>query len=232
MPLWQETRDASVYIYIDRYDIYIYMCLPLLPQKSETICPVFPPLKSVHPRRWGSCNQLPNLTISWIHIAAIPICAAVPNGSRFCWTSLGGIHFSSASMGFLWACPSWWHENSIKAHAVFERPIITKEKQTSSPNQPYQGSVGFPPSMNIVTSCFLQQSLLRMLSDLTKLAKPKKNRETRRAAFLESYQSTVWGCQPTSSGVSRIMKDLQKLQETGVIILPTQTSCTIKRDIL
>ena len=110
-PLWQETRDASVYIYIyiDMIYIYvyIYMCLPLLPQKSETICPVFPPLKSVHPRRWGSCNQLPNLTISWIHIAAIPICAAVPNGSRFCWTSLGGIHFSSASMGFLWACPSW-----------------------------------------------------------------------------------------------------------------------------
>ena len=54
-----------------------------------------------------------------------------------------------------------------------------------------------------------------MLPDLTELPKPKKNRETRGAAFLESYQSTVWGCQPTSFGVSRIMKDLQKLQETG-----------------
>ena len=71
-----------------------------------------------------------------------------------------------------------------------------------------------------------------MLSDLTKLAKPKKNRETRRVpAFLESYFFNSLGLPTHEFGVSRIMKDLQKLQETGVIILPTQTSCTITRDI-
>lgn len=76
--------------------------------------------------------------------------------------------------------------------------------------------------MNIVTSCFLQQSLLRMLwPDRTTKAQP--NRETRRVSFSNSL-----GKDPCLG--KRIMKDLQKLQETGVTLFFSPTSLTCTKD--
>ena len=49
--------------------------------------------------------------------------------------------------------------------------------------------------------------------DQTRKAQP--NRETRGAAFLESYQSTVSGCQPTSSGSRASWKICRNYKKQG-----------------